>query len=703
MIGEIIKQKYKIERLLGKGASGEVYLCRNIELGNLWAVKRIEKKRSKYELITEANILKKLNHISLPKIADILEDEAQIYIVESYIEGTPLNKLLDSKGTLSEESVVSLAKQLCEVLLYLHNLKPFPIIYRDLKPHNIIITRDNRPVLIDFGISREYKGTERKDTVIAGTPYYAAPEQLTAEGISDERADIYSLGVTLHHLLTGALPKYDDTSLIQYNNKISRNMDYIVKKCIRKDLKDRYQTVEGLLYDLENINKVRVLDFKLRKTNRILITSMVILSMISISTVYLGISAFYKENNSLLILSPQILSLSVDQTGIIKILKKYPDGSKKELKASDIKWNYLKSEVAKINNDEIQPLKEGKTQFEGSLNGKPLKLTVVVNEPLDDTKDVNINLKYLKDTNVNLFAGVGQHSDISDGNSKTAVLCYPESLSIDKNNNYTYFTDSAKLRTIKDGLLKTLDIQLENYKDIDLVKVSSSGNIYFSIVPYINEKEQYVSEIYILQGNKPQLIYQNTESTYNISDFAFDSSENMYILQPKKIGSDPETTFTFVDRVRGKTTSRDIGNAESITIDGNNNIFISSPTNGTILKLDQTDGRFRNFAGKEMDKNFIDGVQCSFFSPEKIVADGNYIYVIDKNVLRRIVLENGKLVDVETIAGKVGKGQQSLISSLGYNACFAKPRDLAIDTAGNILLTDSDNSVIWKITLPAEN
>lgn len=703
MVGEIIKQKYKIERLLGKGASGEVYLCRNIELGNLWAIKRIERGKSKYELTTETNILKKLNHINLPKIADVIEDETSIYIVESYIEGTPLNKLLEAQGILSEEMVISLAKQLCEVLLYLHNLKPFPIIYRDLKPHNIIITRDNRPVLIDFGISREYKGTDRRDTVIAGTPYYAAPEQLTAEGISDVRADIYSLGVTLHHLLTGVLPKYDDTSLIKYNNKISRNMDYIVRKCIRKDLKDRYQTVEELLTDLKNINKVRVLDVKLRKVNRILITSMVILSMISFSTLYLGISAIYRENSALLLLSPQILSLSVNQTGIIKISKKYPDGSKKELKASDIKWNSPNSKVAKINNDEIQPLKEGKTQFDGSYNGKSLKLTVVVNEPQDDTNDVNINLKYLKDTKVNLFAGIGQHSDTSDGKSSTAVLCYPKSLSINKDNNETYFTDSTKLRAIKEGWVKTLGIELENYKDIDLVKISSTGNTYFSITPYINEKEQYVSEIYILQDNKPKLIYQNTESIYNISDFAFDSSENMYILQAKKIGSDPQTLFTFVDRLSGNISSREIGGAESITVDKQDNIFISSSTKGTILKLDVVDGRFRNFAGKEMDKNFIDGTQCSFFSPQKILAHGNYIYVIDKNVLRRIVLENGKPVGVETIAGNVGKGQQNLNSSLGYDAWFAKPTDLAIDTAGNILLADSDNSVIWEIKLPSEN
>lgn len=705
MIGETLNKKYKIERLIGKGASGEVYLCRNIELGNLWAVKHIKKDSSKYELLTEINILKKLNHISLPKIIDVIEDDTGIYIVESFIEGIPLNKLLEAKGTISEEMVVSLAKQLCEVLLYLHNLKPFPIIYRDLKPHNIIITRDNRPVLVDFGISREYKGMDRKDTVIAGTPHYAAPEQLTAEGISDVRSDIYSLGVTLHHLLTGVLPKYDDTSLLQYNTGISRNMDYIVRKCIKKDLKDRYQSVEELLSDLNNIKKVRVLDVRLRKTNRILIASMIITSMISFSCVYLGVSALNRENGALLLLSPQILSLSVDQSGMFKIIKKYPDGSNEELKASDIKWNYLDSEVAARKDNEIDPKKEGKAEFTGSYNGKQLKLTVLVNKPEDENDDVAINLKYLRDVYVTPFTVTGPAGDLSEEPTENALLCRPTGMSFNKANSNLYFTEYGELKTIKDGVVKKLEIDFgdknaEDYKYINLVKTTSSGNIYFSIKPYINEKEQYVSEIYVLEGNKAKLIYQNTESADDILDFAFDSSENLYILQPKKIASE-QINFTVLDRLSGKSTSREITGVKSITIDGNDNIYVSSPSNGTIQKFDEASGLFKPFAGsKEIGGNFIDGDKCSFFYPQKIVADGNYIYVIDNNVLRRIVLENGKLADVETIAGIVGKGKKNLSSSIGYDTSFAKPSDLAVDKDGNILLTDSDNSTIWKIDLP---
>ncbi|OPZ84624.1 MAG: NHL repeat protein [Firmicutes bacterium ADurb.Bin419] len=527
---------------------------------------------------------------------------------------------------------------------------------------------------------------------------------MTAEGISDVRADIYSLGVTLHHLLTGVLPKYDDTSLLQYNPMISRNMDYIVRKCIRKDLKDRYQTVDELFNDLKNINKVKVLDVKLRKTNRLLIASMLILSTISLSAAFLGISTLNKENASLLLLSPQILSLSVNQTGVFKVVKEYPDGSKEELKASDIKWNYLSSEVAKINNDEIEPLKEGLTEFDGSYNGKQIKLTVLVNKPQDETNDVNINLKYLKDAKVIPFAGIGQHADISDGDVKSSVVCYPTSIAIDHKNDVVYFTDSGKLRTIRDGVIETLDLSLDDHKDIDLVKTSLSGNIYFSIVPYLNDKEQYVSEIYVLKDHKPTPIYQNTASTHNIVDFAFDSSENIYILQPEKIGTNPVTNFTFVERSSGKNSKRDIsGSVESITVDEKDNIFVSSYSSGTVLKYDPTDGLFKNFAGTQKDENFIDGIPCSFFSPQKILAYGNYIYVQDSNILRRIVLENGKMVDVESVAGMVGKGQQNLTSSFGYNAWFAKPSDFAIDADGNILITDCDNSIIWKVELDSQH
>ncbi|MDP4182321.1 MAG: serine/threonine-protein kinase [Bacillota bacterium] len=693
MIGKVVKNKYKIERILGEGATSVVYLCRNIELGNLWALKHMAK-TSSHELLSEKRILEKLNHICLPKLADVFEDDKGKYIVVSYIEGIPLNKILETQGSVAEKTVIAWAKQICEVLIYLHTL-PTPIIYRDLKPHNVIITRDNRPVLIDFGISREYKGTGRKDTVRAGTPLYAAPEQLTS-GASDVRSDIYSLGVTLHHLLTGCFPESDIARQSQTNSKTSRNMDYIIRKCIEYSPEDRYQSVNELLSDLNNINK-GVLNKKLRRINRIIFASSIIMTIISFSSIYLGFTDLKRENSAFLLLTPQIMSISLNQTGSYKLEKKYSDGDRVDLKASDIEWKYLNSDIATIKDGKILPLKEGKTEFDGTYNKKPIKLTVLVNKHMDGFNETNINLKYLKNINVYPFAGTGQHDDLNgnapDGPLKTAILAEPTSLSFGAHGEL-YVADLKSLRLIKEGLVKTLEVG----KEVDLVKTTSSGNIYFSVKPYENEKQQMVSEIYVLKDNKPFLIYKDTESRFNISDFAFDSSENMYVLQHVSASDKILTKITFVDRLNSEKRSEKYEEIiESITLDKYDNLYVSSFDDGVIYKWNKALKTFGIFAGKKGDKHFIDGADNRFFAPRKIVAHGDYMYVIDSNILRRIAMNNGNLVDVETIAGSVENSDKYLSSTSSYNVVFSKPRDLAIDVNGDIFMSDSNNYRIWKI------
>lgn len=693
MIGKIVKNKYKIERVLGQGATSVVYLCRNIELGNLWALKHMAK-TSNHELLSEKRILEKLNHICLPKLADVFEDDTGKYIVVSYIEGIPLNRIMETQGLISEKTVISWAKQICEVLIYLHTL-PTPIIYRDLKPHNIIITRDNRPVLIDFGISREYKGTDRKDTVRAGTPLYAAPEQLT-NGTSDARSDIYGLGVTLHQLLAGCFPESGIDHLSQTNNKISKNMNYIIRKCIEYSSEDRYQSVNELLSDLNNINK-GILDKKLRRINRTIIASSIIMTIVSFSSIYYGVTDLKRENSAFLLLTPQIMSISLNQTGSYKLEKKYSDGDKVDIKASDIEWKYLNPDIATIRYGKILPLKEGKAEFAGAYNEKPIKLTVLVNKYLDGFNEIDVNLKYLKNINVFPFAGTGQHDDLNgnatDGPLKTAILAEPTSLSFGKSGEL-YVADLNKLRFIKDGFVKTLEVG----KEIDLVKTTSSGNIYFSVKPYENENQQMVSEIYVLKYNKPFLIFKDTESHFNISDFAFDSSENMYVLQPVSTSDKILTKISFVDRINLiKKSERYEEVVESITVDKYDNLYVSSFDDGVIYKWNKLLKTFEIFAGKKGDRHYIDGANSRFFSPRKIVIHENFMYVIDGIILRRVVMNNGNLVDVETIAGSVEMSNKYLSSTSGYNVFFSKPRDLATDVNGNIFISDSNNYCIWKI------
>lgn len=283
--------RYKTLDLIGKGGMSKVYLAESTTLGTKWAIKAVDKKlNAQFDLLAEPNILKKLNHPALPRIIDIEEDETNIYIIEDYIDGRSLDRRLKTEKRFDEETVINWSKQLCDVLIYLHNQKPNPIIYRDMKPANIIVTKENRVKLIDFGIAREFKIENDSDTTYMGTRGYAAPEQYGSSQ-TDQRTDIYSLGVTMYHLITGKSPNeppYEFKKIREIDPNFSEGMEYIINKCIQNDPTKRYQSMEELLYDLENIhtfNRYYIEQKKKEKTKNILKLSML---GVSIALIYFG-------------------------------------------------------------------------------------------------------------------------------------------------------------------------------------------------------------------------------------------------------------------------------------------------------------------------------------------------------------------------------------------------------------------------------
>lgn len=256
--GQLFDGKYKILKMLGQGGMSRVYLAENIKLGTLWAIKEMQKNpQSKIDMLVEPNILKKLNHPSLPRIFDIIEDDTSICVIKDYIDGISLDKELRQAGSFSEDTVLKWARQICEVLAYLHDFKPNPIIYRDLKPSNIIDTGDGSVKLIDFGIAREYKNEAGSDTIYIGTRGYAAPEQYGG-GQTGAASDIYSLGVTLFHLLTGKSPNeppYELQPVRIINRSLSKEIEEIICKCTKNNPAERYQSVQEILSDIDNIGK----------------------------------------------------------------------------------------------------------------------------------------------------------------------------------------------------------------------------------------------------------------------------------------------------------------------------------------------------------------------------------------------------------------------------------------------------------------
>ena len=264
-IGAIIQGKYEILKLIGKGGMSKVYLAMDQNLNKQWAIKEIEKRKNDknnevmiQSAIAEANMIKKLDHPALPRIVDILNREDVIYIVMDYIEGEPLSNILNKSGAQPQEMVIQWAKELCRVLDYLHTQNP-PIIYRDMKPANIMLQPNGNIKLIDFGIAREYKEDNLADTISLGTKGYAAPEQFGGRGQTDCRTDIYCLGVTLYHLLTGhnpCEPPYELYPIRYWNLQLSGGLESIIQKCTQLNPEDRYQSCAELLYAFDTYNEL---------------------------------------------------------------------------------------------------------------------------------------------------------------------------------------------------------------------------------------------------------------------------------------------------------------------------------------------------------------------------------------------------------------------------------------------------------------
>lgn len=197
---------YELKSQIGKGGMSTVYLAEHIRLHTKWAVKEVHKNQAvRFDFLAESNILKRLQHPMLPRIVDISETADSIYIVEDFVEGITLDALLHQQKKVDEAQGLQWFQDLCGVLRYLHSQQPNPIIYRDMKPSNIMLQPDGTLKLIDFGIAREYKQDSNGDTTYVGTKGYAAPEQF-GRAQTDARTDIYGLGVTMYHLLTGKSP-----------------------------------------------------------------------------------------------------------------------------------------------------------------------------------------------------------------------------------------------------------------------------------------------------------------------------------------------------------------------------------------------------------------------------------------------------------------------------------------------------------------
>ncbi|MBQ6470106.1 MAG: protein kinase [Lachnospiraceae bacterium] len=264
--GTVIDGRYEVLRETGRGGMSVVYLIRDFRLRKNWALKAVvkqeqengeaeENRTRRQSALMEAELLKKLKHPQLPRVVDIIETAEYVGLVMDYIEGRTLEEVIRKEGALPQETVVRWAKQLSGVLYYLHSCDP-PVIYRDMKPGNIMLRPDGDVMLFDFGIAREYKPCRAGDTQSLGTFGYAAPEQFGGRGQTTPQTDIYSLGATLYHLLTGknpADPSYGIRPVREIDPGISAGLEEILLRCTMRDPGKRYRDCAELLWALEHL------------------------------------------------------------------------------------------------------------------------------------------------------------------------------------------------------------------------------------------------------------------------------------------------------------------------------------------------------------------------------------------------------------------------------------------------------------------
>lgn len=262
--GTILENRYEIQRVAGRGGMSTVYAARDLRFGQverMCAIKEMgdsepdpgTRALSLVNFEREAALLATIAHPAVPKIYDYFAHNGMIYLVLEFIDGNDLERVLFMrKSPFPESDVVRWGIETCDVLEMLHSFEPSPIIFRDLKPSNIMLRSSGRVALIDFGIARTFQGSQRGTMI--GTEGYAPPEQY--RGMADARGDVYALGATLHHLSTNSDPRqqtpftFHERPIQSLNPSIGSAFTDIVMRMLAYHPDQRYQNVSDVRYEL---------------------------------------------------------------------------------------------------------------------------------------------------------------------------------------------------------------------------------------------------------------------------------------------------------------------------------------------------------------------------------------------------------------------------------------------------------------------
>lgn len=242
--------RYYITRIVKQGGQGALYETIGDD-NKYYAVKEMldnftdpkERAEALDRFDEEAQLLQRLSHPRIPKIYASFKDEGRQYLAMDFVRGEDMEDIIHRRGALPEKEVLAWADQLCDVLNYLHNHRPQPIIFRDMKPSNVMVEPDGGIKLVDFGIAKVFQHAQRGTQI--GTPGYAPPEQY--QGLATPASDIYALAATLHHMLTGRDPRdeppFSFPPAYGLKPSISKQTSDALQKALHMKPEDRYQSI----------------------------------------------------------------------------------------------------------------------------------------------------------------------------------------------------------------------------------------------------------------------------------------------------------------------------------------------------------------------------------------------------------------------------------------------------------------------------
>lgn len=700
----VLNGKYELLREIHGGGMSRIFLARHVTLGNEWVVKFVASGQA--DLANEAEVLKKLNHISLPQIIDIFQNPQGTFLVERYVEGYSLDQVI-GLGQVKEGLICDWAIQLAQVLNYLHNLET-PIIHCDLKPSNIMVTHDNRLVLIDFGISKR----QGIDETQAGLTYrYAAPEQFKAPldrsnhalmrfGVLppehsswqiDPRTDLYSMGVILCELVTGTVP--DRNGIKDLRKYVSSPFADIIEKCLEINPAKRFQSAQEMIRALEGLKNRQASMVRSLLLRRV---AAVCCSLSLIAGLGATASATYinrQENLSIVDMDPGRAVVTAQQSVQILLQKTAPNGEITILDPTQFKWSYSEDNIARLDGDRLVGLNVGETTLYGQYRNKVISLNVTVTEPVEEL--VNISLRYPTGVEVAQYAGNGQR-EIKDGSLDECSFISPEGLAID--GDTIYLTDSGVIRMITGNEVSSLYLE-PDFLTADLVR-AWKDDMYVLTGPWVDEDEVSYYGILRISDDGAEFLYF-TEAVWSaIPDFAFSSDGALWFIQ-QNMATGATTLNTLDLESLEATWVMDLPDSScNMAFDESGNLYLAVPDSGSIIRINAGAKEWRYFAGVEDERHFVDGSIPQFYRPTSLAAKGNVLYVLDFDTVRKITIEGEGALFTETLAGiptadtnpevKLGEGCQAVLPS-------SELASLSLDGNGNLLLSNPKGSLLYEI------